>query len=74
MKYIMASGISIPCLSKGDRGHASRRWRGGGERAGGTVADAELVPGGGPDESESEEPEVVEAEPLEEKPDDWKKV
>ncbi|MCX6741496.1 MAG: hypothetical protein NTY61_03815, partial [Candidatus Parcubacteria bacterium] len=39
-----------------------------------TVADAELVPGGGPDESESEEPEVVEAEPLEEKPDDWNKV
>jgi len=39
-----------------------------------TVADAELVPGGGPDESESEEPEVVEAEALEEKPDDWKKV
>jgi len=39
-----------------------------------TVADAELVPGGGPDESESEEPEVVEAEAMEEKPDDWKKV
>ncbi len=39
-----------------------------------TVAGVELVPGGGPDESESEEPEVVDAEPLEEKPDDWKKV
>ncbi len=39
-----------------------------------TVADVELVPGGGRDESESEEPEVVEAEALIEKPDDWKKV
>ncbi len=41
---------------------------------GGGVADVELVPGGGRDESESEEPEVVEHEEQEEKPDDWKKV
>ncbi|MEI7424555.1 MAG: DNA translocase FtsK 4TM domain-containing protein [Candidatus Staskawiczbacteria bacterium] len=40
----------------------------------GSVAKVELVPGGGADESESEEPEVVEAEALEEKPDDWKKM
>jgi hypothetical protein len=39
-----------------------------------TVADVELVPGGGPDESESEEPEVPEHEAQKEEPDDWKKV
>jgi len=39
-----------------------------------TVADAELVPGGGPDESESEDAVAVETDALEEKPDDWKKV
>ncbi|MCX6720915.1 MAG: DNA translocase FtsK [Candidatus Staskawiczbacteria bacterium] len=34
----------------------------------------DLLPGGGADESESETPEVVESDPLEEKPDDWKKM
>ena len=34
----------------------------------------ELVPGGGQDESESEEPEVVEHVDQVEQPDDWKKV
>jgi len=44
-----------------------------GDRANG-VANIELVPGGGRDESESEEPEVPEHEEQVEKPDDWKKV
>ena len=45
-----------------------------GDKSGGTVADAELVPGGGPDESESEEPEVPEHQEQKEEPDDWKKL
>ena len=40
----------------------------------GAISEVELVPGGGADESESEEAEVPEFEKQEEKPDDWKKV
>ena len=44
------------------------------EGGGKTVASVDLVPGGGRDEADSEEPEVPEHEEQEEKPDDWKKV
>ncbi len=40
----------------------------------GSISNVQLVPGGGRDESESEEAEVPEHQQQEEQPDDWKKV